>query len=110
MASNRVLVVEDDPSVRGPIQAILEGESLEVVLAADGSLPFAVLVVTGAAEIADPLRRELGPDAVLESPSTWSPWPTVCAPSPSAARPRRSTGPTSPSVSPVPTLRSVHEQ
>ena len=106
MASNRVLVVEDDPSVRGLIQAILEGESLEVVLAADGeeglrlarsvdpavvlldvmmpglggpevirrlraadgSLPFAVLVVTGASEIADPLRRELGPDAVLEKP------------------------------------------
>jgi CheY-like chemotaxis protein len=36
MASNRVLVVEDDPSVRGLIQAILEGESLEVVVAADG--------------------------------------------------------------------------
>jgi len=106
MVSNRVLVVEDDPSVRGLIQAILEGESLEVVLAgdgeeglrlarsidpavvlvdvmmpglggpevirrlraADGSLPFAVLVVTGAAEAAAPLRRELGPDAVLEKP------------------------------------------
>ena len=106
MASNRVLVVEDDPSVRGLIQAILEGEAMEVVLAgdgeeglrlarsidpavvlldvmmpglggpevirrlraADGSLPFAVLVVTGAAEAAGPLRRELGPDAVLEKP------------------------------------------
>jgi DNA-binding response OmpR family regulator len=68
MASNRVLVVEDDPSVHGLIQAILEGESLEVVLAADGSLPFAVLVVTGAAEIAEPLRRELGPDGVLGTP------------------------------------------
>jgi DNA-binding response OmpR family regulator len=44
MISNRVLVVEDDPSVRGLIQAILE------------------------AEVADPLRRELGPDAVLEKP------------------------------------------
>jgi CheY-like chemotaxis protein len=30
-----VLVVEDEPSVRG-LQAILEGESLEVVPAADG--------------------------------------------------------------------------
>jgi DNA-binding response OmpR family regulator len=106
MASNRVLVVEDDPSVRGLIQAILEGESMEVVLAGDGeeglrlarsidpavvlldvmmpglggpevirrlrapdgSLPFAVLVVTGAAEAAGPLRRELGADAVLEKP------------------------------------------
>ena len=106
MASNRVLVVEDDPSVRGLIQAILEDEAMEVVLAgdgeeglrlarsidpavvlldvmmpglggpevirrlrtADGSLPFAVLVVTGAAEAAGPLRRELGPDAVLEKP------------------------------------------
>jgi CheY-like chemotaxis protein len=35
MASNRVLVVEDEPSVRG-LQAILEGESIEVVPAADG--------------------------------------------------------------------------
>jgi DNA-binding response OmpR family regulator len=106
MVSNRVLVVEDDPSVRGLIQAILEDEEMEVVLAGDGeeglrlarsidpavvlldvmmpglggpevirrlraedgSLPFAVLVVTGAAEAAGPLRRELGPDAVLEKP------------------------------------------
>jgi DNA-binding response OmpR family regulator len=106
MVSNRVLVVEDDPSVRGLIQAILEDEAMEVVLAGDGeeglrlarsvdpavvlldvmmpglggpevirrlraddgSLPFAVLVVTGAAEAAGSLRRELGPDAVLEKP------------------------------------------
>jgi DNA-binding response OmpR family regulator len=106
MPSNRVLVVEDDPSVRGLLQTILEDEALEVVLAADGeeglrlartvdpdvvlldvmmpglggpdvirrlrrpdgSLPFAVLVVTGAAEVIAPLRSELGPEAVLEKP------------------------------------------
>jgi DNA-binding response OmpR family regulator len=101
MPSNRVLVVEDDPSVRGLLQTILEDEALEVIVAADGeeglelartvqpdvvllglggpdvirrlrrpdgSLPFAVLVVTGAAEVIAPLRRELGPDAVLEKP------------------------------------------
>ena len=34
----------------------------------DGSLPFGVLVVTGAAEIVAPLRGELGHDAVLEKP------------------------------------------
>ena len=106
MASHRVLVVEDDPSVRGLLQTILEDEALEVILAADGeeglalarsvapdvvlldvmmpglggpdvirrlrrpdgSLPFAVLVVTGAAEVIAPLRGELGPEAVLEKP------------------------------------------
>jgi DNA-binding response OmpR family regulator len=106
MAPNRVLVVEDDPSVRALIQTILEDEALEVVLAEDGdeglrlartidpkvvlldvmmpglggpeviqrlrdqdgSLPFAVLVVTGAAEVVASLRGELGPDAVLEKP------------------------------------------
>ena len=113
MPSNRVLVVEDDPSVRGLLQTILEDEALEVILAADGeeglelartvepdvvlldvmmpglggpdvirrlrradgSLPFAVLVVTGAAEVIAPLRSELGPEAVLEKPSTSPPWP-----------------------------------
>src|SRR4029450_697679 len=136
MPSNRVLVVEDDPSVRGLLQTILEDEALEVIVAADGeeacqlaqtvdpdvvlldvmmpglggpdvirrlrradgSLPFAVLVVTGAAggvararrgpgpggagaqrpsavrggagaaEVIAPLRSELGPEAVLEKP------------------------------------------
>jgi DNA-binding response OmpR family regulator len=34
----------------------------------DGSLPFAVLVVTGAAEVIAPLRSELGHEAVLEKP------------------------------------------
>src|SRR4029453_13267904 len=106
MPSNRVLVVEDDPSVRGLLQTILGDEALEVILAADGgggrglpppaapavvlpdvmmpglggpdvirslrrpdgSLPFAVLVVTGAAEVIAPLRSELGPEAVLEKP------------------------------------------
>jgi DNA-binding response OmpR family regulator len=34
----------------------------------DGSLPFAVLVVTGAPEVIAPLRSELGPEAVLEKP------------------------------------------
>jgi DNA-binding response OmpR family regulator len=106
MTSKRVLVVEDDPSIRGLLQAVLEDEALEVVLAADGeeglrlarsiapdvvlldvmmpglggpevihrlrrgdgSLPFGVLVVTGAAEIVAPLRGELGHDAVLEKP------------------------------------------
>ena len=106
MLSNRVLVVEDDPSVRGLLQTILEDEALEVILAADGEeglrlartvdldvvlldvmmpglggldvirrprradglLPFAVLVVTGAAEVIALLRSELGPEAVLEKP------------------------------------------
>src|SRR5829696_8604400 len=106
MPSNRVLVVEDDPSVRGLLQTILEDEALEVILAADGeeglelartvepdvvlldvmmpglggpdvirrlrrpdgSLPFAVLVVTGAAEVTAPLRRELGSEAVRKKP------------------------------------------
>ena len=36
MPSNRVLVVEDDPSVRGLLQTILEDEALEVIVAADG--------------------------------------------------------------------------
>jgi DNA-binding response OmpR family regulator len=103
---SRVLVVEDDPSVRGLLQTILEDEALDVVLAADGeeglrlartirpdvvlldvmmpglggpdvirrlrqpdgTLPFAILVVTGAAEVVAPLRSELGPDSVLEKP------------------------------------------
>jgi DNA-binding response OmpR family regulator len=106
MASSRVLVVEDDPSVRGLLRTVLEDEGLEVLVAADGeeglrlartvaprvvlldvmmpglggpdvirslrgadgSLPFAVLVVTGAAEVIAPLRGELGADAVLEKP------------------------------------------
>jgi DNA-binding response OmpR family regulator len=101
-----VLVVEDDPSVRGLLQTILEDEALDVVAAADGeeglrlarsvdpavvlidvmmpglggpevirrlrrpdgSLPFAVLVLTGAAERVEPLRCELGPNAILEKP------------------------------------------
>lgn len=103
---DRVLVVEDDPSVRGLLQAILEDEDFEVVLAADGeeglrlaravepavmvldlllpglggpevlarlrrpdgTLPFGVLLLTGAAELAAPLRAELGPGAILEKP------------------------------------------
>ena len=106
MASNRVLVVEDDAGVRGLLQTVLEDEGLEIVLAADGeeglqlartvdpavvlidvmmpglggpevirrlrrpdgSLPFAVLVLTGAVESVEPLRYELGPDAILEKP------------------------------------------
>ncbi len=104
--SNRVLVVEDDASVRGLLQAILEDEAFDVVLATDGeeglrlaravkpavvlldvmmpglggpevlarlrrpdgSLPFGVLVLTGAAELVTALRGELGPDAILEKP------------------------------------------
>jgi DNA-binding response OmpR family regulator len=103
---DRVLVVEDDPSVRGLLQAVLEDEAFDVVLASDGeeglrlartaapavvvldmllpslggpevlarlrrpdgSLPFGVLVLTGAAELATPLRAALGPDAILEKP------------------------------------------
>jgi len=106
MVPNRVLVVEDDPGVRGLLQTILEDEGLDVLLAADGeeglrlaravdpavvlidvmmpglggpevirrlrrpdgSLPFAVLVLTGAVESVEPLRYELGPDAILEKP------------------------------------------
>jgi CheY-like chemotaxis protein len=106
MVSNRVLVVEDDPGVRGLLQTVLEDEGLEIVLAADGeeglqlartvnpavvlidvmmpglggpevirrlrrpdgSLPFAVLVLTGAVESVEPLRQELGADAILEKP------------------------------------------
>ncbi len=34
----------------------------------DGSLPFAVLVLTGAVENVELLRYELGPDAILEKP------------------------------------------
>jgi DNA-binding response OmpR family regulator len=34
----------------------------------DGTLPFAVLVLTGAVESVEPLRYELGPDSILEKP------------------------------------------
>jgi DNA-binding response OmpR family regulator len=106
MVPNRVLVVEDDAGVRGLLQAILEDEGYEIVLAADGeeglelartvepavllidvmmpglggpevlrrlrredgTLPFAVLVLTGAVESVEPLRYELGPDSILEKP------------------------------------------
>jgi DNA-binding response OmpR family regulator len=34
----------------------------------DGTLPFAVLVLTGAVESIEPLRYELGPDSILEKP------------------------------------------
>ena len=34
----------------------------------DGSLPFAVLVLTGAVESMEPLHDELGADAILEKP------------------------------------------
>jgi two-component system, OmpR family, response regulator len=102
----RVLVVEDDASVRGLVQVILEDEGFEVFEAADGqeglrlaqqldpavlvidvmmpglggpevvarlrrpdgSLPFAVLLLTGAPESVEMLRDELGPDAVMEKP------------------------------------------
>jgi DNA-binding response OmpR family regulator len=102
----RVLVVEDDASVRGLVQVVLEDEGLEVFEAADGdeglrlaraldpnvvvldvmmpglggpdvierlrradgSLPFAILVLTGAPEIVESLRDEFGPDAVMEKP------------------------------------------
>lgn len=36
MASQRILVAEDDPSVRLTIQFVLEDEGFEVLLAADG--------------------------------------------------------------------------
>ena len=106
MVPNRVLVVEDDAGVRGLLQAILEDEGFEIVLAADGdeglelartvepavllidvmmpglggpevlgrlrredgTLPFAVLVLTGAVESVEPLRYGLGPDSILEKP------------------------------------------
>ena len=106
MVPNRVLVVEDDAGVRGLLQAILEDEGFEILLAADGeegldlartaepavllidvmmpglggpevlrrlrredgTLPFAVLVLTGAVESVEPLRYELGLDSILEKP------------------------------------------
>jgi DNA-binding response OmpR family regulator len=34
----------------------------------DGTLPFAVLVLTGAVESVESLRYELGPDSILEKP------------------------------------------
>jgi DNA-binding response OmpR family regulator len=106
MVPNRVLVVEDDAGVRGLLQAILEDEGFEIVLAADGeeglelartvepavllidvmmpglggpevlrrlrredgTLPFAVLVLTGAVESLEPIRDELGLDSILEKP------------------------------------------
>ncbi len=106
MVPNRVLVVEDDAGVRGLLQAILEDEGFEIVLAADGeeglelartvepavllidvmmpglggpevlrrlrredgTLPFAVLVLTGAVDSVEPLRYGLGPDSILEKP------------------------------------------
>ena len=106
MTRQRVLVVEDDASVRGLVQVVLEDEGLEVFEAADGAeglrlartlapevvvldvmmpglggpeviarlrdadgtLPFAVLVLTGAPEVVDWLREELGPGAVMEKP------------------------------------------
>jgi len=101
-----VLVVEDDASVRGLVQVVLEDEGFEVHEAADGrsglelarrldpavvvldvmmpglggpeviarlrredrSLPFAILVLTGAPEVVESLRDEFGRDAVMEKP------------------------------------------
>jgi two-component system, OmpR family, response regulator len=102
-----VLVVEDDPSVRALLEAVLQDlDTFEIVLAErgdeglrlarmlqpdvlvldvmlpgldgpeviselrepDGSLPFAILVLTGAVEAAEVLRAELGRDAVIEKP------------------------------------------
>ena len=112
-----MLVVEDDASIRGLVQVILEDEGLEVFEAADGeeglrlareldpavvvldvmmpglggpeviaelrrpdgSLPFGVLVLTGAPEVVGYLRDELGPDAVMEKPSTSGRWPPASA-------------------------------
>jgi DNA-binding response OmpR family regulator len=106
MVPNRVLVIEDDPGVRGLLQTILEDEGFEIALAADGeeglraarevdpavvlidvmmpglggpevlrrlrrtdgSLPFAVVVLTGAVESVEHLRSELGADAIVEKP------------------------------------------
>jgi CheY-like chemotaxis protein len=106
MVPNRVLVIEDDAGVRGLLQAILEDEGLQVVLAADGqeglrlalqaepavvlidvmmpglggpevlrrlrrrdgSLPFAVVVLTGAVDSVESLRFELGAEAIIEKP------------------------------------------
>ena len=58
MASSRVLVVEDDPSVRGLLQTILEDEALEVILAAGVAAWPAVLDALATA------RVELDPDRV----------------------------------------------
>jgi DNA-binding response OmpR family regulator len=101
-----VLVVEDDASVRGLVQVVLEDEGFEVHEAADGrsglelaqkldpavvvldvmmpglggpeviarlrredrSLPFSILVLTGAPEVVEWLRDEFGRDAVMEKP------------------------------------------
>jgi DNA-binding response OmpR family regulator len=49
------------PGLGGP-------EVLRRLRRADGTLPFAVLVLTGAVESVEPLRYELGPDSILEKP------------------------------------------
>ena len=74
MLSNRVLVVEDDPSVRGLLQTILEDEALEVILAADG-------------EEGLELARTVHPDVVLLD---------VMMPGPAAHVIRACAGPTAP--------------
>jgi DNA-binding response OmpR family regulator len=60
-----------DPAV-GLIDVMMPGlggpEVIRRLRRPDGSLPFAVLVLTGAVESVEPLRQELGADAILEKP------------------------------------------
>jgi DNA-binding response OmpR family regulator len=106
VGAKRVLVVEDDASIRDLLTVVLGDEGLEVHAAADGhegvrlaratdpavvvldammpglggaeviarlrrpdgTLPFAVLVLTAAPDLADRLRAQLGHDAVMDKP------------------------------------------
>lgn len=106
MAAKRVLVVEDDASIRDLLTVVLQDEGLEVQQAgdgaqglhlaqtthpdvvvldamlpglggaelvarlrrADGTWPSALLVLTGAPDLAGRLRAQLGPHAVMDKP------------------------------------------
>ena len=80
MPSNRVLVVEDDPSVRELLRTILEDEALEVILAADGEEGLGLATVDfdvvcsilmpglGGPDVIRSLRR---PDGSCRSRSWW---------------------------------------
>lgn len=45
--TERVLVVDDDDRIRGVVRAVLEGDGLEVVEAADGETALAILAREG---------------------------------------------------------------
>ena len=67
MASNRVLVVEDDPSVRGLLQTLLTAEGYDVVTASDGLAALAKASASPPALILlDVMMPDLGGVRVLE--------------------------------------------